>query len=490
MSTTDLQGNITYANEAFVEACGYAYDELIGQPHRMVRHPDMPKVAFKDFWQTIQQGQSWRGMVKNRRKNGDFYWVMAHVSPMYRDGEHIGYISVRIAPDRQDIEPTQQWYAALSSGQSSNTLFKGTIVPKRSWSPVALWKKASYRSKFFMGWLGMGIICALGLFFAGDYKLVVIGIAMFTGMWWMYQSVVVPLTKLMVHGQSIACGHIPTERPAASVDELGMSFRNFTQAGLNVKAVIGDVAVQAKGILSAGDEIVQAHDQCQHSTQQAMVHLDQTNASMHRLSEQVHLSMNQSAQASKFASGIAHVAQHTQGSMHTLHQTMTQIKGASQHIADITGVIDAIAFQTNLLALNAAVEAARAGEAGRGFAVVASEVRSLAKKTLSAAYDIKNTVSHNHQVVDTGFQQVTQSACEMEQLHQSISNVQELLLNISKQVGMQAHDIDDVVKVIEHLSHSVHQHAAMMIQTKAAANALQSNAHQLNNTVEVFLSRT
>lgn len=200
--------------------------------------------------------------------------------------------------------------------------------------------------------------------------------------------------------------------------------------------------------------------------------------------------MNQSAQASKFASGIAHVAQHTQGSMHTLQQTMTQIKGASQHIADITGVIDAIAFQTNLLALNAAVEAARAGEAGRGFAVVASEVRSLAKKTLAAAYDIKNTVSHNHQVVDTGFQQVTQSACEMEQLHQSISNVQDLLLNISKQVGMQAHDIDDVVKVIERLSHSVHQQAAMMNQTKVAANALQSNAHQLNNTVEVFLSRT
>ena len=95
ISRSDLKGNVTYANPTFVEVSGYSREELIGSPHNLLRHPDMPEAAYKDFWKTIQAGTTWQGVVKNRRKNGDHYWVNATVAPL-RDGERIvGYTSVR-----------------------------------------------------------------------------------------------------------------------------------------------------------------------------------------------------------------------------------------------------------------------------------------------------------------------------------------------------------------------------------------------------------
>ena len=93
VSTTDLNGTITYANAEFCEIAGYSLDELIGQHHNIVRHPDMPKAAFKDLWEKLKRGDSWRGMVKNRCKNGDYYWVDAYVTPLLTNGKITGYQS-------------------------------------------------------------------------------------------------------------------------------------------------------------------------------------------------------------------------------------------------------------------------------------------------------------------------------------------------------------------------------------------------------------
>src|SRR5690606_17628679 len=98
ISKTDKKGVITYANPAFIEISGFTHDELIGKPHNQIRHPDMPPAAFQDLWDTLQAGESWSGLVKNRRKDGGFYWVLANVSPIMQDGEVTGYASVRIKP--------------------------------------------------------------------------------------------------------------------------------------------------------------------------------------------------------------------------------------------------------------------------------------------------------------------------------------------------------------------------------------------------------
>lgn len=112
-SRTDLNGIITHANDAFVIMSGWERNEIIGQPHHILRHPDMPKAAFNDLWQTVQRGEKWNGYVKNLRKDGGFYWVYATVIPNIRDGKIVGYTSVRRKPSREKIDEVQKIYQDL-----------------------------------------------------------------------------------------------------------------------------------------------------------------------------------------------------------------------------------------------------------------------------------------------------------------------------------------------------------------------------------------
>ncbi len=117
VSRTDLKGIITYANEEFVEISGFSREELLGKNHNIIRHPDMPPEAFQNLWQTIQLGRPWRGLVKNRCKNGDFYWVIADVVPVTENDQVVAYMSVRTAPAREEVVKAERLYAALSQGK-------------------------------------------------------------------------------------------------------------------------------------------------------------------------------------------------------------------------------------------------------------------------------------------------------------------------------------------------------------------------------------
>ncbi|MFZ4626417.1 MAG: methyl-accepting chemotaxis protein, partial [Rhodoferax sp.] len=120
---------ITFANADFIEASGYTEDEMLGQPHNMVRHPDMPAQAFADFWKHLLAGQSWTGMVKNRRKNGDHYWVLSNASPMYERGQMVGFASVRMKPPRESIAPTEAIYRCFREGKASGLrIERGHVV--------------------------------------------------------------------------------------------------------------------------------------------------------------------------------------------------------------------------------------------------------------------------------------------------------------------------------------------------------------------------
>lgn len=110
VSRTNLAGTITHANEAFVQMSGYTREELIGVPHCVLRHPEMPRAAFKDLWETVSAGNKWHGYVKNLRKDGSFYWVYATVIANVRDGEVVGYSSVRRKPSRTKIDEVVQQY--------------------------------------------------------------------------------------------------------------------------------------------------------------------------------------------------------------------------------------------------------------------------------------------------------------------------------------------------------------------------------------------
>ena len=113
VSMTGLDSRITYANPAFIETSGFTKDELLGQPHNLVRHPDMPPEAYADLWRTIKAGQQWTAPVKNRRKNGDYYWVKANITPIIKNGRPVGYMSVRVKPSREEIAQADALYRCL-----------------------------------------------------------------------------------------------------------------------------------------------------------------------------------------------------------------------------------------------------------------------------------------------------------------------------------------------------------------------------------------
>ncbi|WP_043532795.1 methyl-accepting chemotaxis protein, partial [Litchfieldella xinjiangensis] len=120
ISRTDLKGRITYANPAFIKVSGFSHEELIGAPHNILRHPDMPEVAFANLWETIQAGETWGGLVKNRRKNGDHYWVNASVTPIVENNEVLGFASVRVKADRESIDAAEQAYQQIREGQGKH----------------------------------------------------------------------------------------------------------------------------------------------------------------------------------------------------------------------------------------------------------------------------------------------------------------------------------------------------------------------------------
>jgi methyl-accepting chemotaxis protein len=139
VSTTDLKGIITSASPAFIRISGFSEQELLGQSHNIVRHPDMPPQAFKSLWSTIKAGRTWNGRVKNRCKNGDYYWVDAHVSPVFNDGHIVGYRSLRFKPSRAQVDEASKLYADINAGRISDPFEQGKI--KAFLSNIKLWQK-------------------------------------------------------------------------------------------------------------------------------------------------------------------------------------------------------------------------------------------------------------------------------------------------------------------------------------------------------------
>lgn len=161
MSTTDLESYITHANDTFVQVSGYQLNELLAQPHNLVRHPDMPKAAFADMWYTLKQGEPWSGIVKNRRKNGDHYWVRANAVPMIREGRVTGYMSIRTRATDDEVAAVEPLYQALNEGRCSKRIHKGLVVRQGLLGKLPA-MPVRWRVRSIMGL--MAVMLALALF--------------------------------------------------------------------------------------------------------------------------------------------------------------------------------------------------------------------------------------------------------------------------------------------------------------------------------------
>ena len=174
VSRTDLKGRITYANPAFIEISGYQHDELIGAPHNLIRHPDMPPPAFHNLWQTVQAGDTWRGLVKNRCKNGDHYWVDASVTPIVENDQVIGYTSVRVQATRDAIAQAEQRYAEMREGRNKRLyLDKGRLRQKGGWQRLKRIRLDTIRAKL----IGMVVVAGALLMASGGLGLYGLNVA-------------------------------------------------------------------------------------------------------------------------------------------------------------------------------------------------------------------------------------------------------------------------------------------------------------------------
>jgi aerotaxis receptor len=493
LSTTDTDSRISYANAAFIRTSGFSTEEIAGQPHNMVRHPDMPSEAFADMWHSLKEGQSWRALVKNRRKDGDHYWVCANASPMRRNGQVVGYLSVRTKPARVEVEATEKLYARFKEGHAAGMAFHRGLIVRTGlmrWSSALQLLPTAWRVRLPL--LAVAAVTGVALSFAavGGFASTIIGVAVGASLLmangFIEAQLSSPLGKILGVAQQVASGEAGKDLNLNRCDEIGLIARAINQAGLNLQSLVADVFEQASGVEVASQEIASATNDLASRTEQTASSLEQTAAAMEQQTASVRQNSDTSQEAAKLTHAAMEVATKGGAAMAEVESTMTLIANSSRKIADIIGVIDGIAFQTNILALNAAVEAARAGEQGRGFAVVASEVRSLAGRSAAAAKEIKALIDESVKNVDNGTRFVTDAGRTMGDVVGQVKRVNDLVAEITVASKEQSLGISQVGQAVAQLDEMTQQNAAMVEQSSASAISMGDQAQRLVAAVKVF----
>ncbi|MGQ3904814.1 methyl-accepting chemotaxis protein [Mixta calida] len=493
MTTTDAQSYITYANQDFVEVSGYERSEIHGQPHNLVRHPDMPKAAFADMWATLKQGLPWTGLVKNRRKNGDHYWVRANVVPVIRNGEITGYMSVRIKPEPQEIAAAETLYQQMREGKLRGwRLNKGLLVRSGLLSPLSWLKTLPLRWRIRSGvgfcWLGVAL-SALAVGLQGGALAAFAGLSLMMALLttgWLEWQIARPMEKVCRQALDVASGASQKVDHLDRADEVGMTLRAVGQLGLMFRWLVNDVRDQVMSVHQASDELAQGNEKIASHTEQTAASVQQTAATMNQMTTTVNSNAESTGQANTWSITASNAAVHGGEVMQNVVGTMDEIAASSKQIASITGLIDSIAFQTNILALNAAVEAARAGEQGKGFAVVAGEVRNLAKRSASAASEIRHLIEASVLKVESGAGQVHQAGQTIADIVEKVQNVTDLLQQISTATREQGTGLSEVGKAVEELDRITHHNASLVEEGAQASARMKDQARLLIDAVNVF----
>lgn len=382
VSTTDLRGVVTYANDIFCKIAGYSAEELIGKNHNIVRHPDMPKAAFADLWQHLQAGHAWRGAVKNRCKDGRYYWVDAFVTPIYENDKKIGYQSVR-----RKLQPTyrhraEQLYKRVNAGKSIHT------IPQLS-SKVRL-------VLFFV--LGIFILWAGTYFYWLNTLLIALPFIVF------FEH----LLKTTQFFNRLSSNYDSVSRYVFSGNSLfGIADFHLKMYEGRMITIIGRIADSTRLLENGAESLLSLSNKTKEGVQQEASELHQVSTAVEQMATTIDevarntVSTNQKVEeAHENCSKSSISVDHTMREVETLAlevaesaEAATELVSEADKISNVMQEILGIADQTNLLALNAAIEAARAGEHGRGFSVVADEVRALSTRTHHATQQIQSSIT-------------------------------------------------------------------------------------------------
>jgi aerotaxis receptor len=521
-SRTDLKGIITEANEAFAQISAYRREEMLGQHHNMVGHPDMPAEAFADMWRDLRAGRPWQGVVKNRRKDGGYYWVVANASPIRENGQIVGYQSIRTAPSRDEIQAAEKAYQRIRQGDTSIAIKHGRVVAARKslltrftglgfqlplmgvlgclLSLVALLSSLSpgaALTPLLQTASGIGILLSLNFLLAFTPRLKADLGETFTALEKMLTSG--DLRQRIRHQRHDLLGDM-----VGNIDRVISSFQSTVQGMADTAAQVHRVATEVKE--GVGNVRESAHVQSD-ATSTAAAGIEQITVSIGEVAAHAGSTREAAAQASALSEEGARLSAEACSTILSLADT---VKGSavqverlgqqSNEISRITGVIKGIADQTNLLALNAAIEAARAGDAGRGFSVVADEVRKLAESTAKATSEIAamtqsvqhetnkavDAMRHGAQQVESGVQLVQEAQNALQEINAQMSLTVDMVNDISHSSAEQEKGMTIMAQSVERVAAMTEQNMAVVSQTTNTTDYLAELVERMNKSVNQY----
>lgn len=496
VSVTNTKGEITHCNPAFVRVSGYVYEDLMGQPHNLIRHPDMPAAAFKDMWRTIAHGYPWTGVVKNRRKNGDHYWVRANVTPIMEGDKPKGYLSVRTKPSAQEVQAAQALYERMNAqaqlGQETMRLRAGVVrhLGWRGWwaqrSDVGLLARmvimlalmaAAVMLPDVLGWQGP-------LAWAARLSALVAGSAWIA--WRFHSRCVQGIEQANAWAAQMASCNLSSTSAHNYSGAVGTLMARLQQIQINLRAVVGDVLTEVQGFNVMSKEMAHGSQDLAKRTESQASSLQQTAASMEEIAGTVQQTAETAQQMEQESQQTKAIVRHSGHAIQEVGGAMERIRQSSTRMREIISVIESIAFQTNLLALNAAVEAARAGEQGRGFAVVAGEVRALAQRSATAAKEIGGLINNTVDGIGDGNARMQAAGKTIDGMVEAVERVSDLVQQISLATREQSQGISLVNEAVASLDAMTQQNAAMVEQSTSSAEGLHTNAQRLQRSVSFF----
>ena len=522
ISRTDEKGFITYVNDDFVEASGFCREELIGQPHNIVRHPDIPAEAFRDMWATLRRGKPWGGIVKNRRKDGSFYWVKAMATPLASGG----YMSVRTTASAAEIRAASALYEQmrrdstllLEQGGVRGGLLKRLFrrlndidLSKRLWLSTL----ASIVIVCLSLGLGLQVVAAVPVAslppeiaarIAGLHQamLIIGGLTLLAWpplAWVIIRAFNRPVRSAIDAARRMAAMDLSQPIPVHGDDEIGQLLaqlaimrNHFQEMAAMLRQSTAKLDTMARRLADSSQASASAASQQAEVASSMAASVEELSVSIDHVTE-----YSGEAETLSRASGCASrdgggVIQRAADEMTLIADTVNgsatairELKAYTVDISTIVNVIKEIADQTNLLALNAAIEAARAGEQGRGFAVVADEVRKLAERTASSTKEIASMIdkvqaSSQHAVseMENSVDQVKAGVDLARQAEQSIGSIQVGSTQVAEAVNEIALAIREQSTAAREIAQNVERVAQMTEQGSLASQAAAALAGDVN----------